>query len=244
VSKNGRPVRRTDDIPSSKEEIMAFETASRPAARTGAVAASARPWLRAGMLAGPLFLLVSFAQMPGRAGFDPTKHAFSFLLLGPGGWIQALNFVAGGLLLVAGGVGLRRVCGRVAGALACAVGLGMIAGGLFPPDPYRGYPPGSAEGPMSTSGLLHAVAFTTAMVSWAALLAVLGRWFAGRGRRLPAVAAAVTVAGLVAVPVTTGQPFDVILLYVAASAAYVVTAVLFGLVGSTARTAAEPEEAR
>jgi hypothetical protein len=223
---------------------MTLGTATRSRAHPGVTVASARPWLGAGVLAGPLFLAVSFAQMPGRAGFDPTRHAFSFLLLGPGGWVQTLNFVVSGTLFVAASVGLRRAGARAAGVLAAVIGLGMIGGGAFPPDPYRGYPPGTGEGPMSTSGSLHAVCFFTAMLSWVALLAVLARWFARHGRRGPAGTAAVAAVLLLAVPATTGQWFDVTLLYIVVSGAYLSTAALIGRVGPTARTAAEPEEAR
>jgi Protein of unknown function (DUF998) len=202
---------------------------------------SARPWLRAGAVAGPLFLAVSFAQVPFRDGFDLTRHAFSFLLLGPGGRVQQLNFLLTGALFVAAAVGLRRSCGRPAGALATGLGLGLVVGGLFPPDPYRGYPRGSVEGPMSTSGMLHAVGFTAGMLCWAALLVVLARWFGRHGRRGAATVAACTVLALAAVPATTGQPFDVTLLYVATSAAYLITTALLVLV---ARTAAEQEEVR
>ena len=64
--------------------------------------------LDAGVVAGPLFVLVSFAQIPFRDGFDMTRHAFSFLLLGPGGWVQIINFLVVGLLYIAAGRGLRR----------------------------------------------------------------------------------------------------------------------------------------
>ena len=105
---------------------------------------SHRRALLAGVVAGPLFVAVSFVQIPSRAGFDVTKHAFSFLELGPGGWVQSLNFAATGLLFVASGVGLRRAmggfAGRAAQVLVSGVGAGMVAAGLFPPDAYRGYP--------------------------------------------------------------------------------------------------------
>lgn len=213
-------------------------------ARPQPAAATARPWLRAGMLAGPLFLAVSYAQVPGREGFDLTKHAFSFLLLGPGGWVQRINFLLTGALFLAAAVGLRRGCGRTAGVLSALLGLGLIVGGCFPPDPYRGYPRGSVEGPMSTSGALHAVGFTLGMVSWAALLVVLARWFARRGRRGAAAVSGLCAVALLTIPATTGQPFDVTLLYVVATVVYLTTAVLLGLVARVAGTVAEQEGIR
>jgi hypothetical membrane protein len=191
--------------------------------------------LIAGVVAGPLFVAVSFVQIPSRPGFDVTEHAFSFLELGQGGWVQSLNFAVAGLLLVVSGVGLRRAVGDVAGTLAqvlvTGVGAGMVAAGLFPPGAYRGYPSTTPVSfPLSSNGALHAVAFTVAMVCWFALLLVLARWFARHGGRRAALAATVAAVGLILVPVTTGQPFDTVLLYVAATTAFLTTAGLFAVV--------------
>lgn len=188
--------------------------------------------LLAGVVAGPLFVAVSFVQIPSRAGFDVTKHAFSFLELGRGGWVQSLNFAVTGLLFVASGVGLRRAmggrAGRVAQVLVSGVGAGMVAAGLFPPDAYRGYPSTTpVSSPLTAHGPLHAVAFTCSMLCWFALLLVMARWFARRGRRRASLAATLAAVGLVLVPLTTGQAFDTVLLYVAATAAFLTTARLF-----------------
>ena len=161
-----------------------------------------------------------------------TKHAFSFLELGPGGWVQSLNFAVTGLLLVASGVGLRRAmggsAGRAAQVLVSGVGAGMAAAGLFPPDAYRGYPTTTpVSSPLSAHGPLHAVAFTCSMLCWFALLLVMARWFARQGRRRASLAATLAAVGLVLVPLTTGRSFDTVLLYVAATAAFLTTAVLF-----------------
>ncbi|MGZ4603834.1 MAG: DUF998 domain-containing protein [Kineosporiaceae bacterium] len=195
---------------------------------------SHRRALLAGVVAGPLFVAVSFVQIPSRPGFDVTKHAFSFLELGQGGWVQSLNFAVTGLLLVASGVGLRRAIGGSAGTLAqvlvTGVGGGMVAAGLFPPGAYRGYPTTTpVSAPLSGNGPLHAVAFSVAMLCWCALLLVLAHWFARQGRGRPALAASVAAVGLVLVPVTTGQRFDTVLLYVAATAAFLTTAGLFAV---------------
>jgi len=193
-----------------------------------------RKALLAGVVAGPLFVAVSFVQIPSRAGFDVTKHAFSFLELGPGGWLQSINFAVTGLLFVASGVGLRRAmggfAGRVAQVLVSGVGAGMVAAGLFPPDAYRGYPTTTpVSSPLSAHGPLHAVAFTCSMLCWFALLLVMARWFARQGRRRAALAATLAAVGLVFVPLTTGQAFDTVLLYVAATTAFLTTAGLFAV---------------
>jgi hypothetical protein len=61
----------------------------------------------AGIVAGPLFLVVWALQAFTRDGFDPGRHPLSLLSLGDLGWIQIANFVATGALFVACAVGLR-----------------------------------------------------------------------------------------------------------------------------------------
>ena len=67
----------------------------------------ARTLLTAGVIAPPLFLLVSFAQMPFNEGFDLTKHAFSYLSIGETGTLQQTNFVVQGLLNI---IAASRAC--------------------------------------------------------------------------------------------------------------------------------------
>ena len=65
--------------------------------------------LTAGIVAGPLFLVLWALQAFTRDGFDPGRHPISLLSLGDLGWIQIANFVVTGALFVACAVGLRRV---------------------------------------------------------------------------------------------------------------------------------------
>lgn len=75
----------------------------------------------------------------------PTLKA----LLGTGGraWLQTVNFVPGGLLLLAFAAGLRRALHGAAAAagplLLAAAAIGTVVAGLAPTDPALGYPPGS-----------------------------------------------------------------------------------------------------
>src|SRR6266851_3684322 len=50
-----------------------------------------------GVIAGPVFVVVSLAQALTRPGFDPARHAWSLLSNGDLGWIQVTNFVAAGV---------------------------------------------------------------------------------------------------------------------------------------------------
>src|SRR5215207_4592473 len=98
--------------------------------------------LVAGAVAGPVFVAVSLAQIPFRDGFDMTRHAFSFLLNGPDGRIQTINFVVTGALFLVASPGLRAALGGragvVAGVLLAVLGIGLVVAGLFAPQPSFG----------------------------------------------------------------------------------------------------------
>lgn len=188
--------------------------------------------LDAGIVAGPLFLLVSFAQIPFRDGFDVTRHAFSFLLIGPGGWVQTVNFLLVGLLYIAAGKALGHrltgPTGRTAQILATTLGVGLVVGGLYPPPPSFGYPigaPAGAPAEMSTTATLHAAGFITGMLSVTILQFVLAGWLWRRHQRRWAAMALVTGVALLTVPPTSALPFGTIWLYLVVSAAYLLTSV-------------------
>ena len=162
--------------------------------------------LSGGLIAGPLFIAASYAQVLTREGFDLKRHAISMLTLGDQGWIQSANFEITGLLVLACAIGMRRVLrsGRASTwgpRLYGAYGLGLVVAGLFTPDPALGFPPGApSEMPvdMSPYALLHTIGF---MVSFASLIVacfVFARRFNGLGQRAWTVYSAAT--GLVPLP--------------------------------------------
>jgi Protein of unknown function (DUF998) len=152
---------------------------------------SVRVRLACGILAGPLFLAVSYAQAATRDGFDLTRNAFSYLSLGPGGGLQMANFVLCGLLFIAAATAIRQILRggpghKWAARLIATMGAAMTAGGIFRLDPAYGYPPGSPTGQpdtLSWHGLLHAIAFTVAIVSWLAACFVFAARFLTQQRR-------------------------------------------------------------
>jgi hypothetical protein len=147
--------------------------------------ASTRIRLLCGVLAGPLFLLVSYAQALTRDGFDLTRNAFSYLSLGSLGWIQITNFVVCGTLFVVAATGIRRALPAGPGStwaprLIATLGAAMITGGMMVIDPSYGYPPGTPAGKPDTltwHGTLHGIAFTVAVLSWLAACFVFARRF-------------------------------------------------------------------
>src|SRR5262249_30549829 len=74
--------------------------------------------LRAGLVAGPLFVALFLVEPAFHDGYDPMRHPVSSLSLGPGGWVQMLNFLVAGLLCLAFAAGLRRALRPGPGAAA------------------------------------------------------------------------------------------------------------------------------
>ncbi len=128
--------------------------------------------LTAGAVAGPLFLLIALIQGLTRQGFDLSHQPISFLSLGDLGWIQIVNFVLTGLLVLTFAVGVRRVLrgkpGGTFGPIGLAgLGLGLIIAGLFPPDAGFGYPIGTPDGtPLDATyrSIMHGIGFTMSFV--------------------------------------------------------------------------------
>jgi hypothetical protein len=135
---------------------------SEPAFDRGA--AITRSLLGYGVIAGPFYLAVGLIQAFVRDGFDLARHSLSVLANGPGGWVQTVNFLITGLMVIAAAVGIARVPAVKARA-ACwflgTFGASMIVAAAFRADPVDGFPPGTPEGipaSISTTGLLHFVA--------------------------------------------------------------------------------------
>lgn len=167
----------------------AIPAVSRQAAVPGAPRQSA--WLlTAGIVAGPLFLVVWAVQAFTRAGFDPGHHPLSLLSLGDLGWIQIANFLVAGALFVACAAGFRRVLPADRGGtwgprLVGAFGAGLTVAGLFVTDAGAGFPPGAPAGApqMTWHGAMHEAGYLVAMLSWVAACLVFRRRFAALGQR-------------------------------------------------------------
>ena len=182
-----------------------------------------------GVVAGPFYVLVGLAQALLVPGFDLSRHALSLLLLGPLGWIQALNLVLSGLMVLAAAIGFVRLLPRRrnawAGVFLGLYGVSLIAAAIFPPDPMGGFPPGGTDATTaSMSGLLHLMAGAIGFVSLAVAAVVVGIWFRRERRRGAAttsfVAAAVIVLGFVGGAALAMVPAGVGLLWLAVLAGW------------------------
>jgi hypothetical membrane protein len=159
-----------------------------------------RALLACGVTAGPLFLVVAFAQVLTREGFDLSRHALSMLSLGAQGWVQIANFVVAGLLSIAFAVGIRRALHPGRGAtwgprLIGSYGVGLVGAGVFVADPALGFPPGTPDGipdGYSWHAVAHGIAAPLAFLSLSLACFVFARRFAAHGQRGWAVYSVVT----------------------------------------------------
>jgi|tagenome__1003787_1003787.scaffolds.fasta_scaffold20719544_1 hypothetical membrane protein len=150
-----------------------------------------RSLLGYGVLVGPFYIGVSLAQALVRDGFDLTRHEWSLLANGPGGWIQVLNLTVTGLMVVAAAVGFRHALGdgrasRWAPRLLAVYGVALVAAGAFRADPMNGFPVGTPDGPPAhptLSGTLHMVAGGVGFLALVAATWLLAGRFRHEGRR-------------------------------------------------------------
>ncbi len=154
-------------------------------------AGTSRALLTAGVAAGPLYVVLGVLQALLRPGYDWTRHDLSLLSNGPLGWIQIVNFVLTGLLVIAGAVGMRRAMrgsrgGTWAPLLIGLYGLGIVAAGIFIADPMNGFPPGTPAGPPinpTGHGFLHILSGAIGFLALIAACFVFARRFAALGQR-------------------------------------------------------------
>jgi hypothetical membrane protein len=112
--------------------------------------------LFAGIIAGPLYVLVSLIEVVSRDGFDPRRHAWSQLANGDFGWVHVANLIVSGLLVVLGAAGWRRRLPGRAWAFLTVYGLCLVLAGIFRADAGNGFPPGSpATTEISWHGMVH-----------------------------------------------------------------------------------------
>ena len=145
-----------------------------------------RSLLGYGVLAGPVYLIAALAQALLRPGFDLAHDDVSLLSNGSLGWIQIVNFLVTGLMVIACAVGIRRALGAGRGAmwgpvLLAVYGVGLIGAGIFVADPMYGFPPGTAAGRpavITTHGILHIVAAGIGFLGLVAAGFVFARRFA------------------------------------------------------------------
>lgn len=144
--------------------------------------------LISGVLVGPLFTVLWALGGLLATGYDPMRHPISAIAIGDIGWIQVVNFLVSGTLLLSFAAGLRllrpsiSVWGPVLIGLA---GIGLIGAGIFPVDPVNGFPPGAPLVPTerSTVGVLHDLFAAPFLFGLPISCLVFARSFGKRGQR-------------------------------------------------------------
>jgi hypothetical protein len=112
---------------------------------------------------GPiLFIVVFLIEGATRPGYSSWRNFVSQLSTGETGWVQVVNFLVFGTLLLAFALGLRQSLKGARGAvgapvLFALVGIAILMAGVFTTDPALGYPPGEPE-VQTTRGIIHGLA--------------------------------------------------------------------------------------
>lgn len=122
----------------------------------------------AGMVCPVLFVTVFTVYGWLCPGYSPTSMFVSELSLGPYGWVQMLNFVLTGALMVVFGRGLAvhfttGAASRAGPVLVQCMGVSLMVSGLFATDPSAMFDQASAHGVVH--GIFGAIFFTLAPVS-------------------------------------------------------------------------------
>ncbi|TMD30812.1 MAG: DUF998 domain-containing protein [Chloroflexi bacterium] len=121
-----------------------------------------RPLLTAGLVGPLLFIVVFLVEGITRPGYSAWRHYVSQLATGNSGWVQVVNFVVCGALVIGFAFGLRQTLrpGRASLAAPILMGLfgsALIVAGVFSTDPALGYPVGAL--PIHTThGMVHGLA--------------------------------------------------------------------------------------
>lgn len=122
-----------------------------------------------------------------REGFDLSRHAWSQLALGDGGWIQVTKTGRHRRDSGAAAVGLRRALRTGPGATGAAMllamfGVSMVVAGIFPVGAVNGFPAGLPQATtISATAAVHLLAGALGFPCLAAALLVLARQLSREG---------------------------------------------------------------
>lgn len=171
-----------------------------------------RGLLACGIVAGPLYVMLTMVQALTRDGFDLRQHRFSWLTAGELGWIHQSNMMMVGALTLLFAVGVYRTLRKGRGAvwgpwLLGLCGVAYIAGGLLTADPVVGFPSGTtAEMVRATwQGVAQNASRGASTLLLIAASLLIATWFAAAGSRgwawfyaaaIPIVFAPLTSVGL------------------------------------------------
>lgn len=134
-----------------------------PRGREGVPLSSTTKLLVSSSVIGSLLFTATYLiEGATRPGYVAWQQAISALSLGPGGWVQRVNFIVFGVLVLCSAVGWRRALAPGVGAVSVPIlqgitGLGLIVDGFFSQDPVPGFPPGAIITAPTLHGTIHSL---------------------------------------------------------------------------------------
>ena len=139
--------------------------------------------LYAGVVGPLLFVVVFLAEGLTRPGYSQWRHYVSQLATGEGGWMQVVNFLVCGTLVITFAVALRSAIKGSRGSIGAPVliglfGAALLVAGTFVTDPALGYPVG-APVVHTVHGMIHGLAGLAAFTLLPAAAFVMAWHFSG-----------------------------------------------------------------
>lgn len=135
-----------------------------------------------GAIGSLLFTATYTIEGATRPGYNAMQQAISALSLGPGGWVQQVNFILFGLLTCCTAIVWRAVLMHGVGEKLVPFfhafsGLTMIICGIFSQDAAPGYPVGAVS-TVTAHGMIHSISSVFSIVSLLAICILLTIRFA------------------------------------------------------------------
>ena len=140
-------------------------------------------WLTCGTIGSILFTVVYSIEGITRPDYSAWQQAISALSLGSGGWVQQINFVVFGAIVIATAFAWRKFLKGGVGATWYPImrvfeGLGLIIDGFFSQDPAFGYPKGAILTAPTLHGTIHVIFAFVSITAIAIGFFVIARRFA------------------------------------------------------------------
>ncbi len=163
--------------PAASAHVTADSTARLPVPRTLLL------WLTVGLAGAVLFTTTYLIEGVTRPHYSAWQQAISALSLGPGGWLQQVNFVVFGACTLCMAFAWRAalkgsVYGIVYPIIRGIEALALMMVGFFSQDPARGYPPGTTLAAPTLHGQIHIIGAYVIVGSMAIGLFVIAGRFA------------------------------------------------------------------
>jgi len=140
-------------------------------------------WVLIGATIGSLLFTATYTiEGMTRPGYNAMQQAISALSLGPGGWMQQVNFMLFGLLTCCTAIIWRAILAHGVGERLVPFfhflsGLTMIICGIFSQDAAPGYPVGAVL-TVTVHGMIHSISSVFSIVSLIAICILLAIRFA------------------------------------------------------------------